>query len=45
MGVSNYYGTEIRNDLAAMKAREECATSRLQLRIRAATIGVDQRGV
>lgn len=26
MGVSNCYGTEIRNDLAAMKAREERAS-------------------
>ena len=26
MSVSNYNGTEIRNDLAAMKARENCAS-------------------
>ena len=26
VGVSNYYGNEIRNDLAAMKAREERAS-------------------
>ena len=28
MSVSNYDGTEIRNDLAAMKARENCAFNR-----------------
>ena len=28
VGVSNYYGNEIRNDLAAMKARENCAFNR-----------------
>ena len=43
MSASNYYGTEIRNDLAAMKAREERAQARPQLHIRAAAIGIDQR--
>ena len=44
MGVSNYYSIGISNDLAAMKAREECVLLRPQLHILAAAIGIDQMG-
>lgn len=44
MSVSNYDGTEIRNDLAAMKAREERAQARPQLHIHATAIGIDHGG-
>ena len=44
VSVSNYDGTEIRIDLAAMKAREERAQARPQLHIHATVIGIDHGG-
>ena len=44
MSASDYDGTEIRNDLAAMKAREERAQARPQLHIHATAIGIDHVG-
>ena len=44
VSVSNYDGTEIRNDLAAMKAREERARARPQLHIHVTAIGIDHGG-